>query len=650
MNKTPKVSVRQGQQSAPGGYSSNYLLRNLPASYSLPGILNAQQWRDFVVNQPILELCRDTISSHLLSLDWKIEARDSEMYDELKAEIEYYTKLVERGNAYYSELDYSNHIEWIVRDLFDLPFGCASEIGREYGKPDGKVIWIRPLDAGTLYPTLNLENPVVQIVPHDPQPVVFSKDIVSRVFLSPRTEISREGWGIAPPEKIYLAAQMISKGDQYYYNLLLNTPEAGILDLKDMDKESATDWVNSFRDLLFGVNALKIPVLYEHTEPAEWIPFGKLPNDIMYDRITNRYITLVTAGYGLSPSDIGFASSSNGGETLAGTIRQERRSDRSGKSLAKIKVQLYWNKILPSYLKFAWIDYDDEKNVSQARARLATATALKTLIDIQALSPDEGRRQLIADGLISITIPETIDRTTIEWPTNALRYIGNKSSNPETKQVPSNGGQGDVIPQQIIKRSESPIIVSLSKIAYQTNSELGALLSSVRLNESDRVQWEALIDGYILRNEAIDEITESALVGMYNRIVDYLDASSWVDSVSSAIAQKVINNLETVEKAKTTSYLTKKAEQDFISGITDELELPDESLNVEVNKSQITIDVKAEIITNVTKNLLVIAKNTIKDYKYEIDTKDTKDSNNIELAKSVASKVYNMLPKIININ
>jgi hypothetical protein len=82
--------------------------------------------------------------------------------------------------------------------------------------------------------------------------------------------------------------------------------------------------------MLYGINPLKIPVLYEHTEKAEWIPFGKLPSEILYDSVTARYITILTSGYGLSPSDIGFASSSNGGETMAGTIRQERRSAKSG--------------------------------------------------------------------------------------------------------------------------------------------------------------------------------------------------------------------------------------------------------------------------------------------------------------------------------
>ena len=269
--KSVEISKQPGQLSAPGGELSNYLIRQMPI-WNNPNWLHADVWRQFVHKQPVAVLCRDAITSYLLSLDWTIVSRDAEMQDEYKEEIKYYTRLLERGNAYYNDLDFSTHVEWIAKDLFDLPFGAASEIGREYNAPSGKVVWIRPLDAATLAPTLDNDYPVVQHFPNY-QPVVFPREFISRVFLSPRTEIRREGWGFAPPERIYLAMEMLNRSDVYYAQLLLNTPEAGILDLKDMDKESATEWVKGFRDLLYGINPLKIPVLYEHTEKAEWIPF-----------------------------------------------------------------------------------------------------------------------------------------------------------------------------------------------------------------------------------------------------------------------------------------------------------------------------------------------------------------------------------------
>ena len=80
----------------------------------------------------------------------------------MKEDIKYYTRLLERGNAYYTDIDFTSHVEWIIKDLMDLPFGAASEIGREYNSPNGKVTWIRPLDGGTLSPTLDNEYPVAQ--------------------------------------------------------------------------------------------------------------------------------------------------------------------------------------------------------------------------------------------------------------------------------------------------------------------------------------------------------------------------------------------------------------------------------------------------------------------------------------------------------
>ena len=229
--RTPKsvtITKQSGQLSAPGGMGvgGNFLLRQLPI-WNNPNWLNANVWREFVRKQPVAVLCREAITNHLLSLDWNITARDSEQQDELKEDIKYYTRLLERGNAYYTDMDFTSHVEWIIKDLMDLPFGAASEIGREYNSPNGKVTWIRPLDGGTLSPTLDNEYPVAQHFPNY-QPVVFPREFISRIYLSPRTEIQREGWGMPPPERIYLAMEMLNRGDYYYSQLLMNTPEAGI--------------------------------------------------------------------------------------------------------------------------------------------------------------------------------------------------------------------------------------------------------------------------------------------------------------------------------------------------------------------------------------------------------------------------------------
>lgn len=656
--KSIEITKRPHQISATGGELSNYLVRQIPL-WNNPQWLTADIWRAFVHKQPIAILCRDAITSYLLSLDWAIVARESEMQDEYKEDIKYYTRLLERGNAYYSDVDFSNHVEWIVKDLFDLPFGGASEIGREYNSPDGKVVWIRPLDAGTLAPTLDVNYPVVQHFPNY-NPVVFPKDFISRVYLSPRTEIQREGWGFAPPERIYLAMEMLNRGDVYYSQLLLNTPEAGILDLGDMEGESAREWVASFKDLMFGINPFKIPVLYEHTTDAKWIPFGKLPNEILYESISNRYITILTSGYGLSPSDIGFSSGGGGGETLAGTIRDERRSAKSGKALAKTKLRIYFERILPEHLKFHWIDFDDEKNVAMSRARMANANADSINIQNQTFTPDEMRRQQIASGMVTITVPETIDRKSLEWPqSNTLRYIGKNSGDAGKKnsneigdpKSPAQGGHGEIIPQQVISKHRAQIEVSISKAVYQSNRGLGALLNSVRVDSNDVKEWEKKFDDSIVGKSQTDLVTESVIDETYNSLLVSLDQSPWVDTVSRDIAFLLSNHISGTIKSTIMDSYWKKAEEEFIAGVREDISLTDEELlhiSSLDEKRDLFIEAKKALVENLIPKIILVSKSSLMEHKYALDTKDTTDNNNLRLSKDIANKVYQLLPVVLS--
>lgn len=247
---------------------------------------------------------------------------------------------------------------------------------------------------------------------------------------------------MAPPEKIYLALELLWRGDKYYADLLLNTPEVGILDLGDMEKSSAEQWVKSFQDLMYGVNPMKIPVVYEHTTETKWIPFGKLPNDIMFEGITRKYASIVGAGYGMTLDDIGMGGSSgNGGNTLAGTIRSERHTSSSGKAVCKKKFINYFNKFLPEYLMFKWIDYNAEEQVATGRARLANSQAAEILVRNQVFSPDEMRMQLIRDGVVTIPVPEKLERKGIDWPVSGGSLGSGLLGKPEPA---STGGHGEV--------------------------------------------------------------------------------------------------------------------------------------------------------------------------------------------------------------
>jgi len=637
-----KIETREGQYTAPGGNLANFFMRNIPV-WNPPAWQEAEVWRRFVEKQPLAAICRDRIADHLNSLDWSIIARDSEKRDELKPRIKHYTKLFERGNAYYYDLDFSSHIEFIVKDLFTLPFGTACEIGRLDNDPNGKVVWVRPLDAGTLAPTLNFDYPVMQVAPSTGlKPVYLPRKFVSRVFLSPRTELAREGWGYAPPERIWRAIEMMVAGDNYYAQLLLNTPEAGVLDLGDMDKTSALEWVKSLRDLLYGINPLKIPVLYEHEKPAAWIPFGKPPSEIMYDKTTMIYAAVLCAGYGLTLSDIGFPTSSGGGDTLAGTIRMERVSNSSGKSTSKKKTKAYFDRILPDSLEFTWIDYDDERNVSKGRARLASAQATQIWVTQRVFKPSEMRQQALADGLISVDVPENVEPNDPEFEAlqesqNPFGTVGSKTKTLGSPVPPSSGGQGEKIPQQTIQRNIAKAEVDISKAVVKVNDVLLVLMSKVKSNLSDEELplWEEYVDEYLIgKSDMEEDELKGVLDGVCERAKTALEGS-WINEFSRDIVEKIIAD-----------------ENDEIQVKALYREESGEEPEIYVNKSsfykeELSQYVRESLLYTVSNYCVLVAKSVIMEGFLDVDATEAV-SNNIRVSKDVAKKVLGNLSSIIN--
>ena len=430
---------------------SDLFLTRFTPPWSRPASLPAYNWRMWVLNQPVAVVCRETLIANLLALDWKITPTDSKYKEELDPTVKYYTKLFKNGGNYTGlSLDFSGLVEWVVGDLLDTPFGGAAEIGRKGGSESGRVQWIRPLDAGTLFPTLNQQFPIVQYYPNISTDIVlFHPWEISRTYMSPHSFILREGWGMAPPEKVYFALDLLTRGDKYYANLLLDIPTAGILDLGDMEKSAAEDWISAFKTFVNdNTTSFKVPVLYEHNNEVKFLPFGKVPNDIMFNHITLKYAALVAAAYGMSLSDIGLGTTSASGETLAGSIRQERRTRKTGFARVKARTKSFFDYILPPTLEFNWIDYDDELNVALGKARLASSQALKTWQDGGVISVQEHRSQIIQDGLISISLPDEVPPDA--KPVEPTGFGGKVGGNGEPEMVnpnavaPSSGGEGEI--------------------------------------------------------------------------------------------------------------------------------------------------------------------------------------------------------------
>ena len=463
--------------------------------------VSADAWRWWVFNEPIAMICRETLIANIIALDWEITPRKSEQREELQAVIRHYTHLLERGGDYYG-FDWTGFVEWIMADLQDLPFGSGVELGRKNDSPSGRVLWVKPLDGGTLYPTLNKDYPVIQYY-NTYDIVTFPAHTIARAYMSPRPELLKEGWGLAPPEKIYFALLMLYRGDKYYADLLLDSPPAGVFDLGDTEWESALSWVESLRNYFIGgSSSYKIPVLAEHSTPATFIPFGKVPNDIMYDRITLKYAAIVAAAYGMSLSDIGLQTTSASGETLAGSIRQERRTKRTGFARAKKKIKYLIESFLPDVLQFNFIDLDDELNVALGRARLATITALGMAQDKGVISATEHRLILLGDGLFGSTnLPE-------EPPPDAKPLLNKPLERPGalgSPQPASSGGEGEVKMRSIhvgeIKNLES----HLKRFVGDVTKSIGQVVSesAKEFSEDELYIVRSMVDDSLFGEEDI---------------------------------------------------------------------------------------------------------------------------------------------------
>ena len=515
---SPLPSREAGQRST--NMSENYLTRFTPA-WQRPNVWTANAWRAWVFNQPVAVVCREHLISSILSLDWKITPRDMKYKDELDSTIKHYTRLLERGgNNPELSLDYTSLMEWIVGDLLDIPFGAGAEVGRKGDTEKGRVMWLKPLDGGSLFPTLNKDFPVVQYW-NGFDAVPFPAHAIARTYMSPLPIMDRQGWGMPPPEKIFFAMSLLSRGDKYYANLLLDIPTAGLLDLGDMAKDGAEDFVDSFKTVMNDAEtAFRIPVLYEHNNPIQYIPFGKVPNDLMFDNITTKYAAIVAAGYGVSLSDVGLNPS---GGTLAGEIRGDVRSQKNGKARVKSKVKSFVDSWLPETLQFNFVDYDSELNVAMGRARLASATAFKTFVELKVFSPQELRSQSIQDGLVSVTLPDEVPADS-EFP-EPVAPVGafgkpaagtgiKKKVQPVTGKVgnpvaPSAGGEG-----ALNSRSLSPdkARAALNKFI----ESVPAIYEYLSLVDED--------DYYIAKSDMLEKGT--ALVGHINDIADLLGTDS----------------------------------------------------------------------------------------------------------------------------
>lgn len=422
-----------------------YIQRFLPM-WNTPTWMDGNLWRRVVNRQMLAMICRDNLISWIIQLKWEIRTRDPKEIQKHAKEVDHYTEVFLDGGG----LGYDIMVEEFLKDVLDIPFGGMLELVKD----KERVVQLCTVDGATLFPNTNEEFPVVQQVQGiQTRPVALRADEICRIYLSPRSNIHRKGWGMAPPERIYLALILLNRGDRWYANLLLDTPPPGVLDLIDMSESSATDWAGSFRELMVGTDAFKIPVLYEHDRPAVWIPFGGMPSEMTFNETTHKYAEVVCGGYGVSTSDVGMGG---GRKTLAGEIRDERRTLRSGYGLIKSKVTYGFNRILPEYLEWYFVLDDEQTMLAKGRARLANSRAMSELVKTGIITKHQALEQQIEDGLITIRIaPE--DFPDDEFPEEPALASGGERG-PQEHHIlgkpvpPEQGGQGEIRPPDSGKR------------------------------------------------------------------------------------------------------------------------------------------------------------------------------------------------------
>jgi hypothetical protein len=365
-------------------------VQRIPAAFSHPQWATSQGWRNAVMQQPVMLACQGILIQQIISQPWLIVAKNTDETEKYKDEIEYYSDVLRKWGGE----DFDTGVDRAGQDLLTIPFGCAVERGYYQ---DGTLAWIEPMDGATLYPTYDREYPVAQMVPGTTKAVAYPNETISRAYLSPRPEFNRKGWGMAPPEKAFLAALMLTQGDKFYWSMLIDSPEAGILDLADMKKESALEWIKNFRAMLGGIDPFKVPVLYEHAGEARFIPFKRGPVDLELTNAKGWYGALCSAVYGVPLGELGLSTN----PTLAGAIREDRRGRRTGFGTMITKIENLINSLLPDYLRFYYENRDDEALALLGRARATNFTAFRQLIEAGVLTVEGARAQLRADGLIS---------------------------------------------------------------------------------------------------------------------------------------------------------------------------------------------------------------------------------------------------------
>lgn len=287
-----------------------------------------------------------------------------------------------------------------------LPMAGNSEVVPD--ETTGILGGLYHVDGATLYPTYERDIPYVQINPYNTvERIYFVRGDIMRLILQPRSELQRKPFQEAPVESAFVGIEALSRMYVYYLKQLTDTPIAGILDVMDMTQDEAQQWAENFREMLNGVDPLKMPLLYDHVKPARLIPFGRSPTDLALGENFKRFAEIVVSSFGLSIGDLRLFEHER---TLAGAEASQRVTARSGIGYYAQAVEDMLNRIvlMTSMTGFKFKFKLGMTGEEQAEAQLA-ATRVQMLTSLAGpstplLKPEDAQKQLEAWKIIDIAL------------------------------------------------------------------------------------------------------------------------------------------------------------------------------------------------------------------------------------------------------
>lgn len=385
-----------------------------------PGVLDARRWR-LVASEPINRMARRMIQREISSLNWKIVPEDPKSEEQQKAVL------------WYSEVfkDFRSLANRVLKTMCELPQGGAWEVGwikpGVYGEgARGTLAFVKYIDGATLNPTLDVARPIMQLHPFSPtEHVLFREEEIVRFIGWPNDEFGLTWWQESPTQASYLAIEALSRIYVYSLKQLRDTPVAGILDLMDFEEADAKAWAESFREILVGIDPIKIPLLYQHEQAAKWLPIGNPFGDMEIPTQFKLYADLVLSNYGLSINDLRILNhdDTKGGAGVSRKITTQQ-GIRFYAELIKDKVQ----ELLPRYLIFEYTQPDLEDERTKAQTRAANARTIQTFDWLPVV---DKAKQALKDGVLTIDIdPDDVEKRAQEMMEIAAGMSGIPSPTP----------------------------------------------------------------------------------------------------------------------------------------------------------------------------------------------------------------------------